>query len=707
MFKKTYLAMLTASLLTGCFSTSDDDKNTIVDREGDQPRQYDMRIGILADTQGSGEAVSVNQLEGILDFYADNGITHVIAVGDVTNEASIAEYEDWTRLASRHEDMVFLPLMGNHETRNSDNNGRDRFRDYMSPLIDQIDGNIVHFDGGLGIGDDNYEFITYAATSGNTLMINISEATILLPGMLEWVTDQVEGRDASVDHVIISSHQPFAGPYRGGFAHSQADTLGSEFVKPWTDLMAKHDVIFLSGHDHQYSRSVLYTDTLAENGSHADSDFFHHIVAGNASEKSYYLRQGEFEQIQSWVMFRTTMQGRTLDANNRRDEWTDEMVARDELRPDQVQINASWITITDDLVEYEAYYDDLADSAEWLAGGGDWKLFDRFTNTKDRCDKVIFPTSVASVSVEAGLIDTNYQMSDCYSSSGTMARLLDGENNVYNRVDQGLEGADYMTGSKGPLYRNNLPKYLKHQAEITSGADNQSDRDYQVDGTKMMGFNHPKGFELSSGFAGLTTDVYWFPHTIDMKKLVSLNWSPAHQNTLSEVLDISGIQGQTGVYSNPVGYMLDITYDEGRPGTQIVEGGDPTRLDVQNKQPLDAALMRAKSPNRMHETRNMELDRDLRDGNLRADDFVIEFAVPAGLEADQVILAHLDSSNVWQPLLSDYQCLSSQEYNSAYMNTLPSDLQGKGCNEELIVGLYDGRFWAKVDFEGNFALVQR
>ena len=200
---------------------------------------------------------------------------------------------------------------------------------------------------------------------------------------------------------------------------------------------------------------------------------------------------------------------------------------------------------------------------------------------------------------------------------------------------------------------------------------------------------------------------YWFPHTIDMKKLVSLNWSPAHTNTLSEVLTVSGIQGQTGVYSNPVGYMLDITQEEGRPGTQVVEGGDPENLDVQNKQPLDAALMHAKSPNRMHQTRNMELDRDLRSGELRADDYVLEFALPAGVDGEQAILAHLDQDNMWQPLLSDYQCLSQEAYDSRYMTELPEDLQGKGCDDELLVGFNDGRFWAKVDFEGQFALVQR
>ncbi|MBY5992574.1 metallophosphoesterase family protein [Ferrimonas balearica] len=698
MFKKTTLALLTAAALAGCNSSSDSNDTPA-------PAPGPLKIGVLTDTQGGGDAVALPQMEAILDLYREQGIQYVIAVGDLTNSNTEHEYEAWREMAHRYSDAItFLPLMGNHDRKPGDNYTWKRV---MQEFIPE---DAVHMPG--------RHFQTYAYTSGNALMIQISDQD--KPYAYSWVEEMIEGRDSAIEHVFVSTHSPFVGPYRGGIVYENVvarwgnqlenDLVTADLVK-WRNLLSQNDVIYLSGHDHQYSRSVIwdngagngtFTDEEASESGDRDLRFFTQIVTGNASDKSYYNRIGEFEKIQDMVMYRTTTpNGR--DGGSSSDRWTEQENARDLQGPGVTQINASWFEITGPVLSFQAYYDDWVNPEDVLDGGADWRLFDRFTRTPQRCDKVVHPDSLPEASRYYSVADAQYRTVRCLSDNGDVARLMDGTNRLFNRVDQALYGADWISSSIANLeYIDRLNTLMKVRSSLGNNTIG-SDRNYQVDGRYAINYGHPKGYEVTALGA-----FRWHPHTYDMKKLVSLSWAPATAETLSDVLIVSGIQGQSGLYANPFGRMLDIALDEGRPGTGIVDNpSDRRNLDVQNKPALNyVELLDAKSPYRLDERDNWTLNADLRHGALRADDYVLEFRLPAGVNADEVTLAHFDGEQ-WVPLVSNQECISTAAYDARYLTQAPNDLTGEACDPNLTVGLHDGHFWAKLDFEGQFAIVRR
>ncbi|WP_026971087.1 metallophosphoesterase family protein [Aliagarivorans marinus] len=704
-FKKTALAVLTSMALAACNSSSNSE-----DGGRELPELTQVKIGILTDTQGGGDAVALPQMEAILDLYSEQGINYVIAVGDLTNSNTEHEYEDWKAMAQRYPDITFLPLMGNHDRKPGDNYTWARI---MSEFIPQE--NVVHM--------PQRKYQTYAYTTGNILMVQISDQD--KPYAFEWVKEQIEGRDASIEHVFVSSHSPFVGPYRGGITYEnlvarwnnqlENDLFTADF-EGWRDLLIDNDVIYLSGHDHQYSRSVIWGQGAGNGSASFDEEamddytgnrFFHHIVTGNASDKSYYLRIGEFEKIQDMLMFRTTTPGGRAPGDER--EWTEEEIARDAQGPGVTQINASWFDITGSELTFQAYYDDWVSPSDVADGGADWKLFDRFTRSGRRCDKVVHPTSIAEASTYYSVKDDNYRTVWCHSKSGDEARLVDGYNQVFNRVDQALYGAEWLSSSLADLgYLERLSRYMKMSSKL---GDNTigSDRDFVVDGRNAINESHGKAYDVTPNIIGGGVGIKWYPHTVDMKKLVSLSWLPKQTETLSDVLVVSGIQGQTGIYSNPYGRMLDITRDEGRPGTGVEDNpADRRNLIPQNKPALDYVdVLDAKSPNRLDAlNQDMALSSDKRHGEVRADDYVLEFKLPAGVAAEQAQLAYLDNGE-WLPVLDNPECQSSMAYDSEFLNRMPEDIADLGCDSTIVVSQAAGGFWAKLDFEGQFAIIAK
>ena len=693
MFKKSILSVLVIALTCSCASLNNDDSQAVTHRDGDMPLNSTIKVGFLADTQGTGgNSIAFNQMKAILDFYRENGVTHVIAVGDVTTGATVNEYKHWVKIAREFKDsMIFLPLAGNHET----DGNIELFPKYMKEFItDSIsDKQLVQMPG--------YEDQSYAVTAGNTLMIQFSNQTFQKG--YEWGKSLIENRSNEIEHIFVSAHSPILGPYRGGRLYeklSKPEELA--IIEKWRALMITHNVTFFSGHDHMYGRSVIWDKDA--NNNRKNAPFFHHIVTGNASEKSYWSRMGEFEQAQSQVMWRTTRKRGKNVTKNARPEWTKADIKRDVMSPGTVQINASWIEVTGNKVDYKAFYDDWVATTELLDGGADWKLFDRFVQYNDHCDTVIFPSSAPQANVNNNYIQNQYITDSCRSPSGASGKLIGGSNEIFNRVDQALAGAVYMS-KKSPSkdYIANLTQLMKIVPEFTDGAENGSASEYRVNGDFPINDSHPKGFEVSKD-----GDLTWFPHTTDMKKLVSLSWSSKHKNTISEVLTISGIQGQTGVYSNPLGYMLDIAKDKGYPGSAIDNSSPSENLSVMRKQPLNAAILDAKSPARLHITDNMKLDEDLRNGVVRADTYVFEMTIPTGMKAEELVLAHLSVNNQWIPLINDYACISTEAFNIELITTLPADIASNiSCNMPTVVSSNQDRFWARVDFEGQFALVKR
>ncbi|MDR9829343.1 metallophosphoesterase [Vibrio sp. FNV 38] len=691
MLKYKKLSMLVASaLLFGCNSSNSDDINP---PENDDSTPF--KIGVITDTQGSTDGLAYEQLRAIFQYYQENDIKYVISVGDMTDGHRDEEYETYIEAIKDFPDIQVLPLAGNHDVGFVDNYVWKRFAQQLLP------------EGGrTATHMPTREYQTYTYTIDNVLMIVVSDGD--LPIAYDFVKEQIENRDESIDHVIFSTHSPFAGPYRGGHAYGDviARWSGDESLmiekdfENWKALFTNHNVIYISGHDHQYSRSVIWSNRATPESNLVDpsSRFFHHVVVGNASDKSYYFRVGEMEAMQDMVMFRTKTATASLPSDKR--DWTIDELARESEDPGEVQMNASWFIVEGDTISYEAFYDDYSSLSE-IEQGGDWKLFDRFTVGANRCEKVIAPNSVPRQAVKDNMYDDTYRTIWCYSDEGTKARIIDGTNYLFNRVDQALNGVDWLSfglneNDVGLVDR--LFKYGKQGGEYRYDTEG-SDSDFHARVDKEFGHGHFKPVEHLPNDTTHDGEIYWHPHTVDMKKLLQLSWNKREKETLSEVLIVSGIQGQTGVYSNPFGIMLDITKDEGRRGTAVDES--ITDRDVQNsirKPALTYAhLIDDKSPNRMLEARDMELDSDLRFGSVRADDYVIEFTLPEGLNEADVIIAH-DNGDGWQPLISDVECIILEPYS----NALSSD-----CDSDAHVGFYNGSFWAKVDFEGRFAIIAR
>src|SRR5690625_6136090 len=77
-----------------------------------------LRIGLLPDTQGSGTEVSIHPMEAVLKKFQQSDVDLVIAVGDLTNQGSSLEFDQWTSVAEpfRNAGMEFIPLIGNHRS---------------------------------------------------------------------------------------------------------------------------------------------------------------------------------------------------------------------------------------------------------------------------------------------------------------------------------------------------------------------------------------------------------------------------------------------------------------------------------------------------------------------------------------------------------------------------------------------------------------
>src|SRR5690606_9821115 len=159
------------------------------------------------------------------------------------------------------------------------------------------------------------------------------------------------------------------------------DVLFRDVYDRYRSLLARHDVIYVTGHEHHYSRSLIRDDNdLA----------FMQIISGNAAYKGYESRFSEHERIQDYLMLKVQNE-----------------------RAGTVAVNASVFEITGPKLDYRSYFvthSVFANSAplQQLATP-DWKLMDRFVRTKDRCSKTVYPSSVPADAQRMGVYDPSYR----------------------------------------------------------------------------------------------------------------------------------------------------------------------------------------------------------------------------------------------------------------------------------------------------------
>ncbi|HDY97598.1 MAG TPA: metallophosphoesterase [Pseudomonas sabulinigri] len=637
MFIRTGIVSLIAgSLLTGCLSSSSSSDNDDVSTP-ETPVSQTLRVGVIPDTQGGGQNSSIIPMRALMEFYREQKVDLLLVVGDLSEEATPAEYAQWLSVVDDYrDDFVMLPLQGNHDIKGTD-------QDWYDNVSDLIPADAIQM---AGQRDKNY-----AVVRDNVLIITLSYGQ--LPFTYDFTREMIETYREQVDHIIVSTHNTMVGSRYGNIRERVVEAYDTsegdqQFILVHNDyrqLFADNDVIYVAGHEHQYLRSLV----AGYYGGH-----YTELVSGNASYKGYDSRFGESELIQDMVMVKVN------DGSS-----------------GSLDVNASILTFNGDLVDYRSYYESHTvtsneDGQRELADP-QWKLIDRFTRTAERCDKIVYPSSIPASNQLNMTHDKSYRTSACVSENGFSARILDGENSIFNRYETRTRTTNFEPGVSTAKSNAELAaryfRYLHIPHASYSPNLNNSQR------VRL----------INEGTADEEVEIR--ETTIDLKKQVSLSWVAKREGAESDVLIISGIQGQDGTYNGARGVMKNIQTDVGFAGSF----GDGSE---RGKQPVVLPAGRVNS--------NWVLDDDE-----RGDDFVLQFNLPASADATSLTLGRWnEDAEGWEAVVTE-ECLSAASYDSSYLNDVPADVPESCATSAGMVSVGGEHVWARLDQDGAYALIAR
>ena len=637
MFIRTGIVSLIAGgLLTGCLSSSSSSDNDDVSTP-ETPVSQTLRVGVIPDTQGGGQNSSIIPMRALMEFYREQRVDLLLVVGDLSEEATPAEYAQWRSVVDDYrDDFVMLPLQGNHDIKGTD-------QDWYDNVSDLIPADAIQM---AGQRDKNY-----AVVRDNVLIITLSYGQ--LPFTYDFTREMIETYRDQVDHIIVSTHNTMVGSRYGNIRERVVEAYDTsegdqQFILVHNDyrqLFADNDVIYVAGHEHQYLRSLV----AGYYGGH-----YTELVSGNASYKGYDSRFGESELIQDMVMVKVN------DGSS-----------------GSLDVNASILTFNGDLVDYRSYYESHTvtsneDGQRELADP-QWKLIDRFTRTAERCDKIVYPSSIPASNQLNMTHDKSYRTSACVSENGFSARILDGENSIFNRYETRTRTTNFEPGVSTAKSNAELAaRYLRYlHIPHASYSPNLN--------------NSQRVRLINEGTADEEVEIR--ETTIDLKKQVSLSWVAKREGAESDVLIISGIQGQDGTYNGARGVMKNIQTDVGFAGSF----GDGSE---RGKQPVVLPAGRVNS--------NWVLDDDE-----RGDDFVLQFNLPASADATSLTLGRWnEDAEGWEAVVTE-ECLSAASYDSSYLNDVPADVPESCATSAGMVSVGGEHVWARLDQDGAYALIAR
>ncbi|MEX0780098.1 MAG: metallophosphoesterase [Balneolales bacterium] len=610
----------------------------------DLEKQNQIKVGILPDTQGNGSSVSLHPMEAVLDKLKESGVNIVIPVGDLTNHGSTYEFEQWTQLAKNYKEagIEFLPLMGNHETSHAYS------VEWLDFMKDYIPEDAVHMSGA--------EYSTYYVIRENVLFIMMKYYD--LPISFKWVKEVVNQHNNNIDHIVMASHDGLVGAKYGQTRERIVQGVRGDnlLMDQWDDIrsfFSHHDVIWVQGHEHMYQRSVISAPIDVNPKSWAPSDRnyripqFTQIISGNASYKGYEFRYGERELIQNIIQqkMNTKQNGsETYDAN------------------------ASILTFNNSRVDYKSYV--TSHTVENNEEGNkeledpEWSLIDKFSRTTDRCERIIYPNSIPESTRPVLHHDSFYRTNECIARDGSGARILDGVNDTFNRIESTARSMSLRTG----FSRAEDPADMARLA-------------YQY----LFQYHEPWTPNLNGDRRLVLSDdaeTIVIPETtIDLKEHLTLSWTAATQGTVSDILIISGTQVQTGIYSNAFGMDKDIEKDTGHERSQP---------DGTAKQPH---LLPASA------TKIWDIESAV------ADQYVLQFDKKS-TDPEMVTLGHYRDGE-WKQFTSS-ECTINKAYNSMIINQT-SSLREDSCDGEPIVG-YDNNedsWWVVLNSDIEVALIEK
>lgn len=634
---------LLSLMLAAC---GDDDNTSITPEVPEVPEEpaapKALRIGMLPDTQGNGPEVAIHAMDAVLKQQQALGAKVVIAVGDLTNEGTAEEFAQWVNVANEYRaaGMEILPLMGNHEDSFAHTT---RWIDAMRPFIP---ADAVHM--------PYAEFLNYYVIRENVLIINLRYWG--LAGAFPWIKQVIADKRDAVDHIVIASHDGLIGAKYGEVRELIVEgTKGDDALLDQYDDIRKvfvdNDVIWVQGHEHQYQRSVIrgpftaINKSWTETGGNYRLPYYTQIMSGNASYKGYEFRYGESELVQRVVQHKTNSMESGSSA---------------------LDVNAAILTFTGPRIDYQAWYAEHTitrneDGVKELANPN-WVLFDQFSRTTDRCEKIVYPNTIPAGTRPVLDLDPSYRTSECRGPDGVIARLEAGTNNTFNRIDSRSRSMGITPGWSRAETLDDLMRlgyqYLFQYHEAWTPNLNGNER------------------------LRMAEDEVEIPATtIDLKKHVTLSWQAKEADTASSVLLVSGVQNQNGIYLSTWGAVKNIETDAGLPGSQPDGSAKPAY------------------PLPMNASRQWDI------ANSHSDRYALSLRVPEALK-DQALTLATRTAGKWVPLTSA-NCIVDGGFDEAYLATAVT--RAAGCENQPLVGFDaeagNGIWWAVADRDLEVALI--
>ncbi|HCE39205.1 MAG TPA: metallophosphoesterase [Alcanivorax sp.] len=640
-------AGLLAATLAGCGGDSSSSDSTPGDGNGSNPppaTASTLKIGLLPDTQGGGDNVSMHPMKAVLDKEQALGVDIVIPVGDLTDHGTTREFEQWTSVAESYRDagIEFLPLMGNHE-------------DSYAYSVEWIE-NMKHYIPKDAVHMAGAQYLNYYVIRDNVMIILLKYYN--LPIAFEWIKQEVAAHEGEFDHLVIASHDGLIGAKYGETREMIVEGIKGDnaLMDMWDDIrafFARYDVLWVQGHEHMYQRSVVTAPIWVDPSSWttADGNYrlpqYTQIMSGNASYKGYEFRYGERELVQRIVQQKMN----TMD---------DGSPAYD--------ANASVLTFQGDRVDYESWFVEHTigsneDGVKELADP-QWKLMDRFSRTKNRCERLVYPNSIPEGTRPVMYLDASYVSNDCTGDDGSVARMVAGTNNTFNRVesrtrDMGITPGFSRAETVTDLMRLGYQFLFQYHESWTPNLNGNQ---------RLVPLND--------------SEVEIPETTIDLKELVTMSWQQGNADTASDILIVSGTQNQTGTYSSAYGAVKDIETMVGLPASQP---------DGTAKQPHTLPAGASK-------------DWDL--ATAVADAYGLTFDAPEGSDVDSLTLG-VRTADGWQPLASA-ECLVEGPFDGGYLSTPPT--RPDTCADQPLVGVdpdHGRRFWTVLQQDAELALLRR
>lgn len=609
------------------------------------PERRVLKIGILPDTQGGGENVSIHPMQAVLAKFESLGVDIVIPVGDLTDNGSTRELQQWTGIASRYRDrgMEFLPLMGNHE------DSYAYMVEWIESMKDYIPRDAVHMTGA--------QYLDYYVVRDNVLIIVLKYYH--LPIAFQWIKQVVEQHRDDVEHIVIASHDGLVGAKYGETREMIVEGVKGDdrLIHQWDDIRAffsKHDVLWVQGHEHMYQRSVIKAPLGIDASSWrvADRNYrlpqYTQIVSGNASYKGYEFRYGERELVQSVIQQKmATLSNGSL----------------------AFDANATVLSFEGPRVDMEAYFAEhtIQNNEQGAKELEDpqWRLFDKFSRTTDRCERIVYANSIPASTRPVMVLDPQYWTNNCIAKDGSQARLVAGLNNTFNRVESTTRTLGWTPGfsraeSQADLMRLAYQFLFQYHESWTPN----------LNGRDRL---RPSADE---------SEVEVPETTIDMKEHVTLSWLEGAGDTASDILIVSGTQQQTGTFSSAYGAAKDIEVDAGLPGSQP---------DGSAKTPV---------PLPPRATKKWDI------ADAVSDSYVLQFTASEELQpSDHTLARHADGK--WQPLVTE-GCMLEVPFGEGMLQTAPA--RPAGCEGQPLVGYdksFGNRWWAVLDSDVEVALIRK